>query len=74
MFMEKTLMAQYTKEELEAAQKAITSSIRKIEKVRETLSKKQQPPKAQLTLVSRNLDALRLAISLIQRELENIEQ
>ena len=74
MFMEKTLMAQYTKEELEAAQKAIASSIRKIEKVRETLSKKQPPPKAQLTLASRNLDALRLAISLIRRELECMEQ
>ena len=35
------------------------------------MSKKQPPPKAQLTLVSRNLDALRLALSLIEREINN---
>ena len=60
-------MIEYTKAELEAAQKAISSSIRKIEKAKDTLSKKQPPPKAQLTLASRNLDALRLALSLIIR-------
>ena len=62
-------MTEYSKEELEAAHKAISSSIRKIEKVKETLSKKQPAPKAQLTLASRNLAALRLALSLIMREL-----
>ncbi|MCL2677558.1 MAG: hypothetical protein FWE85_00720 [Clostridiales bacterium] len=64
-------MAEYSKEELAAAYKAISSSIRKIEKARETLAMKQPPPKAQLTLASRNLDALRLALSLINREIEN---
>ena len=67
-------MIEYTKAELEAAQKAISSSIRKIEKAKDTLSKKQPPPKAQLTLASRNLDALRLALSLIIRELGEIEE
>jgi len=64
-------MSGFTKSELEAAHKAISSSIRKIEKVEITLSKKQPPPKAQLTLASRNLDALRLALSLIEREINN---
>ena len=66
-------MIEYSKAELEAAHKAISSSIRKIEKARETLSKKQSPPKAQLTLASRNLDALRLSLALIARELEKHE-
>ena len=65
-------MGAYSKAELEAAHKAISSSIRKIEKAKETLSKKQPLPKAQLTLASRNLDALRLALSLIMRELEEV--
>lgn len=62
-------MAEFSKTELEEAQKAISSSIRKIEKVRETLLKKQPQPKAQLTLAARNLHALRLAAALIAREL-----
>ena len=66
-------MIEYSKAELEAAHKAISSSIRKIEKARETLSKKQPPPKAQLTPASRNLDALRLSLALITRELEKHE-
>ena len=65
-------MEVYTREELEAARKAISSSISKIEKAQVTLSQKQPPPKAQLTLASRNLNALRLALSLITRELDNI--
>jgi len=63
----------YTKAELEDAAKAISSSVRKIEKARETLLKKVPPPKSQLTLASRNLDALRIALSLITREIGNIQ-
>ncbi|MCL2031672.1 MAG: hypothetical protein FWG96_00100 [Methanomassiliicoccaceae archaeon] len=63
-------MEEYTKAELEAAVRSISSSIRKIEKAHDTLSKKHPLPKAQLTLARRNLDALRLALSLIERELE----
>ena len=66
-------MTVFSKAELEAAHKAISSSIRKIERAHETLSKKQPHPKSQLTLASRNLDALRLALTLIQRELDNHE-
>jgi hypothetical protein len=64
-------MAEFSKAELEAAQKAITSSIRKLEKAQTTLSNKQAPPKSQLTLATRNLDALRLALALITRELKS---
>ena len=64
-------MSEYTKSELAAAHKAITSSVRKIEKAQATLSLKQTPPKAQMTLASRNLDALRLALSLIEREIND---
>jgi len=63
-------MTEFSKTELEAAHKAISSSIRKIEKAQETLSKKQPPPKSQLTLATRNLDALRLALALITREMD----
>jgi hypothetical protein len=60
----------YTKAELEDAKGAIESSIRKIERASVTLSKKDPPPKAQLTLAKRNLNALRLALDLINREIE----
>lgn len=62
-------MAEFTRAELEAAQKAIASSLRKIEKARETLAQRDPPPKAQLTLATRNLAALRLSMALIEREL-----
>ncbi len=62
-------MDTYSKEDLQAAHKALSSSVRKIEKVRETLLKKHPPPKSQLTLAERNLAALRLALGLIEREM-----
>lgn len=64
-----TPMVHYTASELDDAKGAVQSSIRKIEKVVETLSKKDPPPKAQLTLARRNLRALRLSVSLIEREM-----
>ena len=66
-------MVQFSKSELEAAQKAISSSIRKIKKVQETLSKKEPIPKSQLSLAVRNLNALQLSLALIMRELEKHE-
>jgi len=66
-------MSQFSRAELEAAQKAFESSRRKIEKVKETLLKKSPPPKPQLTLASRNLDALHIALELIEKELSTIE-
>ena len=65
-------MLEFSKTELEAAHKAISSSIRKIEKAHETLSQKQPQPKAQLTLATRNLQALRLSLSLIEIEMARL--
>ena len=62
-------MNNYTISELENAKGAIQSSVRKIEKVLETLSKKDPPPKAQITLAKRNIKALRLALDLIEKEM-----
>ena len=62
-------MADFSVDELEAARKALTSSYRKIDKVRATLLQKQPPPKSQVTLATRNLEALRIALSLIEDEL-----
>lgn len=62
----------FTKEKLLEAQKALSSSLRKIKKARETLSLKTPLPKAQLTLAERNLRALNIALALIERELESL--
>lgn len=60
-------MGNYTMEELEEALRAISSTIRKIEKVQEkpTLGKSQQ------TLIERRLKAMKIASELISREMEN---
>ena len=63
-------MSDYTLKELAAAHKAITSSYRKINKVRETLMSKPSPPKSQTTLAERNQKALMIALNLITREME----
>ena len=66
-------MADYSRDELVAARKALLSSFRKIDKVRKTLLEKQNPPKSQLTLAKRNLEALQVALSLIEEELKRHE-
>ncbi|WP_371362109.1 hypothetical protein SRRS_33460 [Sporomusa rhizae] len=60
-------MGNYTREELEEALRAIASTIRKIEKVQEkpTLGKSQE------TLIERRLKAMKIALELISREMEN---
>lgn len=63
-------MDEFTTAELEAAQKAILSTIRKSEKVQETLSQKQQPHSSQLTLLAQRLKAFYIAASLISRALQ----
>ena len=63
-------MSDFTFIELLAAHKALSSSYRKIEKVRETLLEKQPPPKSQLTLATRNQNALRIALALLTEEIE----
>ncbi len=67
-------MTDFTIDELNAAHRAISSSVRKIEKVRQTLLERQPAPKAQLTLASRNLTAFRLALELIEREKERVKE
>jgi len=63
-------MSEYTLEELEAAHKALSSSLHKISKARETLMSKSSPPKSQITLAERNQKALTIALNLITREME----
>ena len=63
-------MNDFSSDELQAARDALSSSYKKIEKTRETLLQKPSPPKPQLTLAARNLDALRIALALISDELE----
>lgn len=67
-------MPEYSRTELEEAHRAISSTIRKCEKVQETLSRKQPQPTAQLTLLVRRLAAFRLALALVTRELEGLDE
>ena len=59
-------MEQFTKEELEEAQRAIASTIGKCEKVQPKLKQGT----AQHTLLERRLKALHIASALIKRELD----
>lgn len=61
-------MENYTKKELEEALRAIVSTISKCEKVQPKL----KPGTSQYTLLIRRIKALRIASSLITRELESI--
>lgn len=61
-------MENFTKEELEEALRAIVSTISKCEKVQPKL----KPGASQHTLLIRRIKALRIASSLITRELESI--
>jgi hypothetical protein len=66
-------MNEFTTPELEAAQKALQSIIRKSEKVRDTLSQKQPPRIAQLAMVSQRLKMVCVASWMINKALnENI--
>jgi len=65
-------MSEHSFEELEATYKSLTSSCAKIEKARETLQNRKTPPKSQITLATRNLDDLRIALSLITDEMERV--
>lgn len=60
-------MEDYTKEELSEAQRAITSTISKCEKVLPRL----KPGTPQHTLLIRRIKALNISLSLIKDELEN---
>lgn len=62
-------MEAFTKEELEEALRAISSTISKCEKVQPKLKQGT----SQHTLLIRRIKALRIALSLITKELENME-
>lgn len=64
-------MHDFTVAELEAAQKAIESTLRKNEKVSATLSSKNPPRTAQVNLVAHSLSALRLASLLVEGALQS---
>jgi hypothetical protein len=59
-------MVEYTKAELEEAKTALTSTLQKREKIDEG----KKPGKSQQTLLDRRIRALRLALELIEREME----
>lgn len=62
-------MEQISVPELEAAQKSISSTLRKNEKVYETLSQKEKPRTSQLKMVSQNIKNLRIMLTLVERQL-----
>jgi F0F1-type ATP synthase assembly protein I len=57
-------MAEYSKDELEEAKTALTSTLQKCEKIDEA----KKLGKSQQTLLDRRIRALRLALDLIERE------
>lgn len=67
-------MIAITREALLEAQRAIASVIYKCEKAAQSLSKRSPPPKAQLTLLERRLSAMQIAMTLIEQELQRIEE
>ncbi|HBD85792.1 MAG TPA: hypothetical protein DC001_00005 [Clostridiales bacterium] len=63
-------MENYTKDELQEAERAILSTMYKCEKVVEKL----EPGKSQHTLTVRRIKALRISSELIARELEKCDE
>lgn len=61
-------MANYAKEELEEALRAIISTINKCEKVMPKLKENS----AQQTLLKRRIKALQISVTLIETELSNL--
>jgi hypothetical protein len=60
-------VSNFTKPELEEAHSALTSTLQKCKKVQEG----KKLGKSQKTLLNRRVNALRLALMLIEREMEN---
>lgn len=58
-----------SKNDLQAAQKSIASTIQKNEKVYETLSQKQNPRPGQLKMVAKHLDDFRMMLALVEKKL-----
>jgi hypothetical protein len=61
-------MSKYSKTELEEAKTALTSTIHKCEKIDEG----KKLGKSQQTLLDRRIRALRLALDLIEKEMEKL--
>lgn len=66
----------YSEEELLEAKRQIDSTLHKLRETVKTLEGKENPThyRSQITLAKRRIQAFTLAVSLIQRELEQISQ
>lgn len=63
-------MENFTQQQLQTAQKSIASTIRKNEKVYQTLSHKQIPRPSQMNMVSKNIKNLYLMLELVENKLK----
>ena len=59
-------MTEFTKDELEEAYKALASTLQKCEKI----EKGKQLGKSQETLLTKRIKALRIALALLEREMD----
>ncbi len=66
----------YSKEELLEAKRQIDSTLHKLRETVKTLEGKENPAryKSQITLANRRIQAFTIAVSLIERELEQQEE
>lgn len=66
----------YSKEELLEAKRQIDSTLHKLRETVKTLEGKENPAryKSQITLARRRIQAFSIAVSLIERELEQLSQ
>ncbi|OUN11370.1 MULTISPECIES: hypothetical protein [unclassified Flavonifractor] len=65
----------YTKDELVEAKRQIDSTLHKLRETVKTLEGKEDPArlKSQITLARRRIQAFTIAVSLIEKELEQIQ-
>lgn len=65
----------YTKDELVEAKRQIDSTLHKLRETVKTLEGKENPArlKSQITLARRRIQAFTIAVSLIEKELEQIQ-
>ena len=65
----------YTKDELVEAKRQIDSTLHKLRETVKTLEGKENPVrlKSQITLAKRRIQAFTIAVSLIEKELEQIQ-
>ena len=65
----------YTKEELQEAKRQIDSTLHKLRETVKTLEGKEDPArlKSQITLARRRIQAFTIAVSLIEKELKQVQ-